>query len=441
MSIQSILTSKLSRLLAGTFLVRVLSVGATFLCSVLLARTLGPEQFGIYSYILAIVSLLALPATAGMPTLVLRETANTKALRDWSKMKGIWLWSGLVIASLSLIIYAFSTITILSFFESSKVFTEYKTFALGLIMCLLMAMGNVRGAALRGLGLIIQGQLPEGLIRPLLFSATLLLLMMLEITLDASYAMGLHLIAALIAFIIGAGLLIKAQPSELKVIKPVFYSKAWVFTILPLALMAGMQSLNSQIDLLMLGSMVTPADVGVYKIVISGAALAIFGLQVINMVIEPKLASAFAKRNILEAQKTASITSLIGLSLTLPVVLLFYFFGTEILKLVFGSEYIVGYRALLIISLGQAVNAFFGSSLAILSMSGNERFIIKGMSLSIIINILLNLSLVPYFGIDGAALGASSALIVWNIYLWVIIKRELNIDCTFLGLIRKAPYK
>ena len=117
--------------------------------------------------------------------------------------------------------------------------------------------------------------------------------------------------------------------------------------------------------------------------------------------------------------------------------MVFYFFGTEILGLIFGSEYVVGYRALLIISLGQAVNAFFGSSISILTMSGNEKFVIKGMSLSTIINVVLNLALIPHLGIDGAALGATTALLVWNIYLWIVIKKQLNIDCTFFGLIRR----
>ena len=123
--------------------------------------------------------------------------------------------------------------------------------------------------------------------------------------------------------------------------------------------MTGMQSLSSQVDILMLGSMGMPSDVGIYKIVVSGAALAVFGLQVVNMVITPRLASAFAQKDTLKAQKTASLGSLLSFSLTFPVVLIFYFFGTEILGLIFGNEYVVGYRALLIISLGQAVNAFW----------------------------------------------------------------------------------
>ncbi|WP_240365325.1 hypothetical protein [Psychrobacter sp. KH172YL61] len=83
-----------------------------------------------------------------------------------------------------------------------------------------------------------------------------------------------------------------------------------------------MQSLSSQVDILMLGSMGIASDVGVYKIVVSGAALAVFGLQVVNMVITPRLASAFAQRI---PSKTASLGSILSFGLTFPVVLVFYF--------------------------------------------------------------------------------------------------------------------
>jgi O-antigen/teichoic acid export membrane protein len=43
---------------------------------VLLARMLGAEGYGIYAYAFALVTLLAMPAKAGLPQLVVRETAR-----------------------------------------------------------------------------------------------------------------------------------------------------------------------------------------------------------------------------------------------------------------------------------------------------------------------------------------------------------------------------
>lgn len=437
MNIKNTLTSSFSKTLGGTFLVKVLSVGATFLCSVLLARTLGVENFGIYSYVLAIVSLLALPAQAGMPTLILRETARAKALADWPKMKGIWLWSGSTVLTISFVVYFFVIVMKKTFFKDAMSGFEYSILSFGLLMSLLVAMGNVRGAALRGLGLIIQGQLPESLIRPSLLAILLLITIWLKVSINPTYAMALHLIAAMIAFFFGTWLLFKARPKELKQAKPTFQSKAWLFTILPLAMMTGMQSLSGQVDILMLGFLSTVSAVGAYKVVVSGAALAIFGLQVVGMVITPKFASAYAKENYKEMQRIASIGSLLSFIMTLPVVIVFYYFGIEILSFIYGNEYSVGYRALVIISIGQAINAFFGSSIAILTMSGNEKFVINGMFLSVAINIILNIVLIPGLGIDGAAIGVAVSMLVWNLYLWSSIKKQISIDCTFISFISR----
>src|SRR5690606_2292490 len=96
--------------------------------------------------------------------------------------------------------------------------------------------------------------------------------------------------------------------------------------------------------------------------------------------------------------------------------------------------FIVGHRALYIIAIGQAINAFFGSSISILTMSGNEKFVIKGMFWSAIINAILNLILIPKMGIDGAAISASISIVVWNLYLWVAIRHQIGIDSTFVWL-------
>lgn len=434
MSIKGLLNWSIVKTFLGTFIVRILAVGATFASSVLLARFLGVEGFGIYSYVFALVSLLALPAQAGMPTLVLRETAKAKALSDWSKMKGIWLWSGSAVMMISLITYSVALFVQKLFFDGAKQAEGTSIFALGLITALLIAMGNVRGAALRGLGFVVMGQLPEALIRPFLLAFFLLIATLLNIEPNPNSAMKMHLLAAAVAFLIGAWLLIKVKPTELKEVKPDIHMKVWFFSIIPLAMMTGMQVVSGQIDIVMLGLLGTLHDVGVYKVVVSGAALTLFGLQVVTMIITPRLASAFAKKDSKRVQEIASVGSLISFSFTLPLVLVFFFWGADVLRFVFGDDFILGHRALYIIAIGQAINAFFGSSISILTMSNNERFVIKGMILSALSNAILNLCLIPRLGVDGAAISASMSIVVWNLYLWVAIKRQVGVDSTFFWI-------
>ena len=66
-------------------------------------------------------------------------------------------------------------------------------------------------------------------------------------------------------------------------------------------------------------------------------------------------------------------------------------------------------------------------------MSDNQRFVIQAMFLSAITNAILNLLLIPKFGVDGAAIGASISMIIWNVYLWVAIRSHTGIDSTFIG--------
>lgn len=434
MKLQSILSSRLFKTLAGTFVVRVLSVGATFLCSVLLARTLGSENFGVYSYVLALVSILAMPAQAGMPTLVLRETAKAKALKDWARMKGIWLWSGSTIIAISLCIYIAALVLKNTLFFDALGTSTTQIFTLGLLMSLLVAMGNVRGAALRGLGFVIQGQLPEGLVKPLLFAVLIFITIILDVNILPVSAMALNLVAAAIAFIVGTWLVLKVKPKELKSVKAITHTRTWLITLMPLAMMTGMQTLSGQIDILMLGALATVSDVGIYKVVVSGAALAVFGLQVVSIVISPRLVTAFAKKDRLEIQRLASIGSLVSFLLTLPVVFIFGFGGTEMLRFIFGDEFSGGHQALFVITIGQAISAFFGSSISILTMSGNEKYVIKGMTISVFVNVGLNLFLIPMLGLSGAALSTSISIVVWNLYLWFAVRTQAGVDSTFIKL-------
>ena len=55
---------------------KIFSLIAAMLISILLARTLGPEEYGLYVFVSAFIPLAALPITGGLPQLLTREVAK-----------------------------------------------------------------------------------------------------------------------------------------------------------------------------------------------------------------------------------------------------------------------------------------------------------------------------------------------------------------------------
>lgn len=59
--------------------IKVLGLGFSLFTVIVLARVLGPEQYRVYSYILAIVSILAIPAMFGLPSFLVCGNAKIEA--------------------------------------------------------------------------------------------------------------------------------------------------------------------------------------------------------------------------------------------------------------------------------------------------------------------------------------------------------------------------
>ena len=72
----------------GIGAMRAAAVPVSLACSVILARMLGPDAFGQYAFIMALVPLLALPASGGVTRFLTREVANCLRAEAWSRFRG-----------------------------------------------------------------------------------------------------------------------------------------------------------------------------------------------------------------------------------------------------------------------------------------------------------------------------------------------------------------
>jgi len=134
----------------GGLLVKGGRVGRRWATAVVLARALGAEGYGVYSFVFAIAALLATPAQLGLPTLLVCETANAHAAGDDRLMRGVWLWAGglALRASVVLMLIGAVVAAVLAGRETAGL---WPLWAWSLLLIPLIALGNIRGAALQGL--------------------------------------------------------------------------------------------------------------------------------------------------------------------------------------------------------------------------------------------------------------------------------------------------
>ncbi|MGZ5441413.1 MAG: hypothetical protein ACXW5U_03935 [Thermoanaerobaculia bacterium] len=111
------------------------------------------------------------------------------------------------------------------------------------------------------------------------------------------------------------------------------------------------------------------------------------------------------------------------------------------LTLLFGAEFEAGTVPLMILCCSQLVNVLFGSVAVILNMTGNEGMTARGVGIAAVTNIVLNLLLMPTYGVVGAACASLVSMITWNMVLAWSATRRTALHSTIFGVVhrRSAP--
>ena len=106
--------------------------------------------------------------------------------------------------------------------------------------------------------------------------------------------------------------------------------------------------------------------------------------------------------------------------------LIFVAFGSLVLRL-FGPGFEQGYATLLILTLGQLVNAFAGPVLSLLNMTGHQVVTARVLSTSAIFGVVFGLVFTRIWGSVGTAVAFSGAMVLWNAWLAIFVIRKLEI--------------
>ena len=426
------LKNRLIRGAAGSFGLKIANTGLALITSVLLARLLGTEGFGIYAYAIAWTTLLSIPATLGLDKLLVREVAIYQTQSAWGLMHGLIRWANQVVLWVSIGLFLIAVGVAWGLGTDSN---EQVLLALGvaLVSLPLASLRSLRLATMRGLHQVVMGQLPEMLLAPLfLIALTGCGYLFFKEDLSASWVVGIHVVATAITFVIGARLLHKILPNKVIKANPEYQIRQWIHSTLPLMFLGGMQIIYSRTDVLMLGAIKGAESVGIYVVVVRLAQLITFILMAVNSALAPTMASLYAEGKIEQLQRVLTKSARIILLISIPVTAILIGFCYWFL-LLFGSDFTQGQTALTILSIAQLVNAGMGSVGQLLTMTGHENYTVITVGSGAVMNLVLNALLIPKWGINGAAFSTAVCIIFVNILNGVWVHRQLGINSTALG--------
>ncbi|QGT79280.1 oligosaccharide flippase family protein [Guyparkeria halophila] len=413
----------------GSLLARIAEVLLGLAVVILLARLLGAPGYGVYTFVFALASLLSVMARGGLVPLVIRETARGQQCGNWGEVKGIWRWATAISLMMSLLFASGGIIGLGLGWGQGEALRE--TLFWGLALIPIMTLVGIRAASLIGLRHVLAGIFPEQVLRPAILVVFLFgVLFLSENGVSPGQAMGLTVLAGTVSLFVGFWFLNRYRPSELDAATPVYRSRVWLGAAFPLLLTQGFEQINRYADVLMLGVLAATEDVGVYRVAAQGALLVSLALFALTMVVGPFAARIHAEGDIARLQTLARRTAQGALGVAVPATLLFALVGEWLLVTLFGDEFAPAYWPLLILALGQLVNTGFGPVGILLNMTGFERDVTRAVAVAAGLNVLLNLLLIPSFGVIGAAVATSASLAFWNVWLWLVAHWRLGIRCS-----------
>jgi O-antigen/teichoic acid export membrane protein len=187
----------------------------------------------------------------------------------------------------------------------------------------------------------------------------------------------------------------------------------WRFTG-PRGLAALAQITIQRIDIVLVAILRGPAEAAIYTAATRFLVAGQFGNQAISMAAQPRFTEMFTQGDRPAANRVYQATTAWLIVLTWPLYLLAVLFGPEVLT-VFGHSYRQGASVVVILGLTMLFQTACGQVDMVLVTAGRSSWSLANGLLAVGVNVGLDVLLIPRYGITGAAIGWSAAIVVANL--------------------------
>lgn len=401
----------------------LLSQGLGFLTRVTMARYLPVDGYGNVVIGLSVLNLFGIVALAGMPDAVSRyiprqETANERRNILTSALQIV----GALSIFLAIGIYLAAELLATSVFGNDGLVWIIRIFAgiLPFYAVFKVSLGGFRGYEKTYPQVVLQKVL-----RPALQLAGIILFVMLGYgTTGIAFAYAL---AFILVSIVGVLLLYHVGEISLKDITRQAHtdqSRELLTFSVPLAASGAITVIAKHSDLILLGVFKSSTAVGIYEVAFRMAMFVplIFTLPV-GYLFQPIMSKFDDNSDHLKMEQLYTVIIRWVIIATFPVFILFFLFPEQSLVFFFGEEYSGGKLALQILLTGFIISLLPGLTNSFLISVGETKVLMYISAGTMVLNVLLNVILIPIYGIIGAAIATTTAQIINNAFQSLIIYR------------------
>lgn len=202
----------------------------------------------------------------------------------------------------------------------------------------------------------------------------------------------------------------------------------------------GVQSINliyTQVDIFLIGYFLTATEVGYYAAAVSLSRFFWRVPQSMQMVTYPATSEYWSKGEHESLSKMIDKSMKYSACILLITGLGVWFFAKDIVTFLFGDEFIYAVLPLQILLIGTVINGATSRSIGgSLAGAGRPGLGLIKASVTATVNVLLNLLLIPRFGIVGAAVATAISLALASGLGIFLIVRTLHVKIDFKWLVK-----
>jgi len=418
---------------SSALVMRVFGGFSAYVFALLISRQYGAAGLGLYSLSVTLLTVLATLAGLGMGASAVRLIPQYVADNNLRGIRGFYILTVKLAVPIAVavgaLLYVSAPFIAQSVFRNPSLATAFRVVSLVLPA---FAVVRINTEIVRGFKNIGLSEYLRSLHVPLIGACILIVLCSCGGGIYAavtSYSLSiaiaflvstLYMVAKLRSLPVGNGTTLHAR-ELLGVSMPMMSGEI-------MSLSAG------RVDMLMIGFLASTRAVGLYDIPFRLAAGVGLILASINMISAPKFSELFWSKDMDGLRRVVRMTSRVLFWSSVPILVALLAAPAFWLGL-FGEEFRGGYLVLVLLAVGQFVNAAAGSVGCILNMTGNHKILSHITLSAIVLNILLNALLIPRFGIIGAAIASTTALILWNIAAAVCVWMKFRIKTFYVPLL------